>query len=172
MQQSTTLLRHPVTDVVITTGEYKGAIQVLGLEVGIRARQKIARLASSGYEHSTELNETIRLLTDYLNGRRVDLLDIPVEFGTRTAFQREVLLAARRIPYGHTWSYGELARQAGYPKAVRAVASVMRRNTLPLLIPCHRVIRSDGTIGGYCGSLGGEDSLLKQRLLALEARCG
>ena len=68
-----------------------------------------------------------------------------------------------RIPYGETASYGELARRIGAPGAARAIGGACNRNPLPLVIPCHRVVASDGTIGGYGGGLD-----TKRRLLALE----
>ena len=66
-----------------------------------------------------------------------------------TAFEREVLQATRRIPHGQVRPYGWVAREAGHPGAVRAVGSVLARNPVPLLVPCHRVVRSDGALGGY-----------------------
>ncbi len=80
-----------------------------------------------------------------------------------TAFQRSVLNVLRQVAFGQLTSYGELARAAGYPGAARAVGQVMANNPLPLVIPCHRVLRSDGSLGGFGG--GPE---MKQRLLRLE----
>lgn len=85
---------------------------------------------------------------DYFEGReprftaKIDLSGVP-------RFRRKVLEACRKVPYGSTVSYGELARAAGNPRAARAVGSAMAQNPLPLLIPCHRVLRSDGSIGGF-----------------------
>lgn len=78
-------------------------------------------------------------------------------------FQRAVLRAAARIPRGKVTTYGELAANLGRPGAARAVGNALAANPFPLIVPCHRVIRSDGTIGGFTG---GED--LKRRLLELE----
>jgi AraC family transcriptional regulator of adaptative response/methylated-DNA-[protein]-cysteine methyltransferase len=89
-------------------------------------------------------------------------LDIPVRLHG-TAFQRRVWRALRRIPYGQTWSYARLARAIGHPRAVRAVAQACAANPVPLLVPCHRVIRSDGSLGGYSSGL-----WRKRRLLAVE----
>lgn len=80
-----------------------------------------------------------------------------------TPFQRDVLIAMSSIPYGKTMSYQELARKAGYPNAQRAVGSVCRKNIFPFLLPCHRVINSNGDIGKYSGS---ED--FKGKLINLE----
>ncbi len=91
--------------------------------------------------------------------------DADLDLSGFTPFQEAVLLAARRIPYGETATYGDLARAAGASKAARAVGSVMAGNPLPLIVPCHRVVRSDGTIGGFSAPDGVS---MKRRLLALE----
>jgi O-6-methylguanine DNA methyltransferase len=79
--------------------------------------------------------------------------DLPIDLRSVTEFQRSVLGVAARIPYGQVRPYGWLASEIGNPGAVRAVGSTMARNPVPLIIPCHRVVRSDGRIGNY--SLGG-----------------
>jgi methylated-DNA-[protein]-cysteine S-methyltransferase len=89
--------------------------------------------------------------------------ELPLDLGGATVFQRAVLLACFQVPYGQVVSYGELARRAGFPGAARAVGQVMARNPLPLVIPCHRVIASDGGLTGFGGGLP-----LKERLLAME----
>ncbi len=80
-----------------------------------------------------------------------------------TAFERDVYLALARVPYGEVVSYRDLAREAGRPNAYRAVGSAMARNELPVILPCHRVIKNDGRLGFY-----GDDPAWKERLLALE----
>jgi methylated-DNA-[protein]-cysteine S-methyltransferase len=80
-----------------------------------------------------------------------------------TAFERDVIAALAAVPYGHASSYRDVAVAAGYPNAYRAVGSVMARNPLPVILPCHRVIRNDGRLGAY-----GDDPRWKARLLALE----
>lgn len=88
-----------------------------------------------------------------------------VDLTSCTEFTRSVLRQTARIPPGSTRSYGEIARELGTPGAARAVGQALRRNPLPLLIPCHRVIRSDGSIGGYGGR---NRSPFKRVLLDLE----
>jgi methylated-DNA-[protein]-cysteine S-methyltransferase len=90
-------------------------------------------------------------------GERFDLRSV-------TEFERAVLLKAREIPRGEVRTYGWIAAQIGRPHAVRAVGSALRKNPVPILIPCHRVVRSDGHIGQY--SLGGPDN--KRAILAAE----
>jgi methylated-DNA-[protein]-cysteine S-methyltransferase len=103
-------------------------------------------------------------LTAYAAGERVDLAGIEVDFATRTLFQQRILQACRRIPYGSTRTYGELATAAGYPRAARAVGNVMASNCVPLVIPCHRVVPSGGRLGGYSAAEG-----VRTKLRLLEA---
>jgi O-6-methylguanine DNA methyltransferase len=90
--------------------------------------------------------------------------DLPVDLRTVSGFQRSVLTATATIPRGEVRPYGWLAREVGSPGAVRAVGSAMARNPIPLIIPCHRVVRTDGMIGNY--SLGGPHN--KRSLLHAE----
>ena len=80
-----------------------------------------------------------------------------------TAFERDVYGALARVPYGQPLSYRDLALAAGHPNAYRAVGSAMARNALPVILPCHRVIKNDGRLGSY-----GDDPAWKERLLVLE----
>ncbi|MCZ0942750.1 MAG: methylated-DNA--[protein]-cysteine S-methyltransferase, partial [Gammaproteobacteria bacterium] len=86
---------------------------------------------------------------------------------TGTAFQRKVLEALQAIPYGETRSYKEVAAAIGKPRAVRAVGAANGRNPIPIIIPCHRVIGSDGSLTGFGGGLE-----VKRALLALEQDAG
>jgi methylated-DNA-[protein]-cysteine S-methyltransferase len=108
----------------------------------------------------------IRRLQAYAAGIPDPLSDIPVDLGPVGEFRRRVLEQCRLIPYGGTISYGELAAKAGSPRAARAVGTCMARNTAPLLVPCHRVVRSGGQIGPY--GVGG--TAMKRRLLAMESQ--
>lgn len=109
------------------------------------------------------VGEAIRQLREYFTGKRAEF-DLPLA-PTGTAFQLSVWRRLQEIPYGETISYGELARRVGNPKASRAVGSANGANPLPIVIPCHRVIAGDGTLGGFGGGLP-----TKQTLLALELR--
>jgi methylated-DNA-[protein]-cysteine S-methyltransferase len=84
----------------------------------------------------------------------------PVDFGDMTAFTRCVLEAAMEIPWGETRSYKWVAQQAGKPKAARAVGQALGRNPVPLVAPCHRVIREDGSLGGFGMGIGWKEWLL------------
>lgn len=105
----------------------------------------------------------LRQLREYFAGKRVDF-NIPLAL-EGTTFQRAVWEQLREVPYAQTISYGELARRVGNPKASRAVGSANGANRLPIVIPCHRVIAGDGTIGGFGGGLP-----TKRFLLELEQR--
>jgi methylated-DNA-[protein]-cysteine S-methyltransferase len=109
--------------------------------------------------------EALDALRAYLDGERVDLSEIPVDLSEQPPFRRRVQEECRRIPHGETVTYAELARRAGNPAAVRAAGSAMRHNQIALLVPCHRVVRSDGGIGGFSAPQG---IGLKEQLLAME----
>lgn len=101
-------------------------------------------------------------LRRYFAGETVGFEGIPLD-PAGTDFQLDTWTALGRIPYGEVRTYGELARDVGRPKAVRAIGAAVGRNPLPLLLPCHRVVGSNGTLTGFRGGL-----RLKQRLLSLE----
>jgi methylated-DNA-[protein]-cysteine S-methyltransferase len=110
-------------------------------------------------------------LADLLDGGDPDLRSIPIDIGDRSAWDRLVLDGVRMIPRGTTASYGEVARRIGRPGAARAVGGAVGRNPVGLLVPCHRVIAGDGTLGGYgVAAWGGLEAALdlKQALLRLE----
>jgi methylated-DNA-[protein]-cysteine S-methyltransferase len=104
-------------------------------------------------------------LEEYFRGERVAFPpeDLPIDWQSLSDFALRIFQALTRVPYGETVSYAGLAVAAGHPGAQRAVGSLMARNPLPLLIPCHRVIRGDGRIGNYSAGTG-----WKLRLLTLE----
>ena len=102
----------------------------------------------------------------YFEGKNPDdFTDILTEIRLIGTFSTKVLTACRKIKAGKTISYSRLARLAGYPKAARAVGSALAKNPLPLIIPCHRVIRSDGNLGGFTAA---GRTTTKQKLLKLE----
>jgi len=115
--------------------------------------------ASEAREHIGRLREQ---LTRYFVGEAVGF-DVPLDLSGGTAFQRAIWRACARIPHGQTRSYAELARMAGRPAAVRAAGNAMHNNPVPIVVPCHRVIRSDGSLGGF-----GSGASLKKKLLRLE----
>lgn len=117
------------------------------------------------YESLLKYAQTIQ---QFMDGTLKDLCSIPIQLDFFSIFQQRVLTAARKIGYGTTVSYSQLAEIAGSQNAVRAVATVMRKNKYPIIIPCHRVIRTNGQIGGYSGKQSGEAIDLKRKLLQNE----
>ncbi len=109
------------------------------------------------------LDATARELDEYFAGYR-RTFDLPLDWRLAGGFRRTVLSHLPEISYGQTASYAALAKLAGHPRAVRAVGTACAANPLPVIVPCHRVVRADGSVGGY---LGGPDA--KRALLTLEA---
>ena len=102
---------------------------------------------------------------DFAAGRHVDFASVQLNCEPFTSFQRKVIRQCRKIPFGETRSYGELAALAGRPGAARAVGTVMAKNRYPIVVPCHRVVAAHQRLGGFSAPNGVE---LKQRLLANE----
>lgn len=109
------------------------------------------------------LDPVARQLDEYFAGRRT-AFDVDVDLRLSHGFRRRVLDHLRTVPYGRTATYTEMAVAAGSPKAIRAAGSACATNPVPIVVPCHRVVRTDGTIGQY---LGGPE--VKRALLAMEA---
>jgi len=99
------------------------------------------------------LNQVAMQLNDYFSGLRRNF-ELPIDATSLTPFQRKVLSVTSRIPWGGVWTYRRVAQELGSPKASRAVGQALGRNPIPIVIPCHRVISSDGSLGGYCGTAG------------------
>lgn len=109
------------------------------------------------------LDPVVRQLSEYFAGNR-RAFDLPLDFRLASGFRRSVLTHLPDIEYGHTESYAQVALAAGSPRAVRAVGTACATNPIPVVVPCHRVVRSDGSFGDYRGG-----SPAKQLLLAMEA---
>jgi methylated-DNA-[protein]-cysteine S-methyltransferase len=101
----------------------------------------------------------------YLAGEKVDFAAVALDLARVGEFRRAVYEAARSVGWGETTSYGELARRIGFPWGARAVGRALARNPVPIIVPCHRILTSDGRIGGF-SAYGG--TLTKRRLLTLE----
>ena len=152
-----------------------GALLVAATELGL------VRVAYAGEGHDTvlqsladkisprillapgRLDTVARQLDEYFAGKRQEF-SVPLDWRLSAGFRNTVLRHLPEIGYGHTASYAAVARLAGNPNAVRAVGSACATNPLPVVVPCHRVVRSDGAMGGY---LGGPEA--KRLLLSLEA---
>lgn len=128
------------------------------------------RLAARGLNPVPDLDETsgatggkaIAQLREYFAGHR-NRFDVPLDFAGVTPFTRAVLDATADVPFGRLSTYRDIAARIGKPGATRAVGNALGRNPIPVIVPCHRVVRSGGSLGGYTGGIE-----IKERLLALE----
>ena len=124
------------------------------------------RIAPQPVERPDRLDDVRRELDEYFAGRR-ETFEVALDRCLSTGFRRAAQEAISRIPYGAVATYGDIAAGAGLPGASRAAGTACRTNPIPVVVPCHRVLRSDGSIGGYAGDMvGGLD--IKRHLLALE----
>jgi methylated-DNA-[protein]-cysteine S-methyltransferase len=119
-----------------------------------------ARVSPRLFEAPARLDAARRELEEYFDGERTRF-DLPLDWTLSSGFRRRVLEATAGIHYGATSTYRTVATKAGSPRAVRAAGSALATNPIPLLVPCHRVVRSDGGLGGYRGGLGRKAELLR-----------
>ncbi len=121
----------------------------------------VERYREQGHEllwNKARLRPVLRALREYFAGKRTTFdLDVAPE---GTAFQRRVWRELAKIPFGKTWTYAQLARRVGKPGAARAVGAANGANPVSVVIPCHRVVGSDGSLTGYGGGLGRKEALL------------
>lgn len=123
-----------------------------------------ARTGAEAVRSPKRTAEATGQLKDYLAGN-LRRLALPVDLRPLTDFQRQVLLAAAEVPRGRIATYAQIAQRIGRPRAARAVGQALGRNPVPIVIPCHRILASDGTLGGYSARDGIQT---KMRLLRLE----
>lgn len=145
--------REGLVRVAFAVQDHEAVLQALSDEISPRVLEAPGRL-----------DDVARELDEYFAGRR-SAFDVPLDLRLLRGFRRAVVEHLPDIAYGRTASYAEMATRAGSPKAVRAVGTACALNPLPLVLPCHRVVRSDGSPGQYAG---GADA--KLTLLALETR--
>lgn len=119
-----------------------------------------ARLSPRMLEAPARLDAVRRELDEYFDGRRTRF-DLALDWALTSGFRRRVLDATARIPYGRTGTYRSVAAAAGSPDAVRAAGTALATNPIPIIVPCHRVLRSDGTVGEYRGGAGRKSTLLR-----------
>jgi methylated-DNA-[protein]-cysteine S-methyltransferase len=143
----------------------RGLLRVYLPEKSLDAlKRSIARDYADAEASHDLLDEFANDLQRYFEGEAVEF-DVRLDWSGRNAFEIDVWRACRRIPYGDTDSYGGLADQLGRPGAARAVGTAMAHNPFPIVVPCHRVLKSDGSLGGYSGPGGVE---FKRHLLDVE----
>lgn len=134
-----------------------------GLQKVIFGAKKLSPSKKSSAKAHDHLTQTERQLREYFDGKRKEFslkLDI-----AGTKFQEAAWFSLKNIPYGKTISYADQAKRVRKPKAFRAVGTANGKNPVAIVLPCHRVISSDGTLGGYGGGLA-----IKRKLLALESK--
>lgn len=125
--------------------------------------ERLARSFGRRVLRSTRSVDAVRRqLDEYFEGTR-DAFDVAIDLRGAAPFARQVLDELARVPYGRTTTYGTLAQRVGAPRAARAVGTVMNRNPIPIVLPCHRVVGANGSLTGYAGGLH-----VKERLLRLE----
>jgi methylated-DNA-[protein]-cysteine S-methyltransferase len=123
--------------------------------------ERLARIAGPRVLRSSRsVVETRRELDEYFAGKR-RMFDLSLDLRAMPPFTVSVLRELARVPYGRTTTYGELAARVGHPRAARAVGTVMNRNRIPIVLPCHRVVGSTGDLVGYAGGLGRKITLLE-----------
>lgn len=119
-----------------------------------------ARISPRVLEAPAQLDEARRALDLYFEGKLTEF-DLPLDWRLTQGFRREAQRAIARIPYGRTRSYTEIAASAGNERAVRAAGTACGTNPLPIVVPCHRVLRTGGALGGYGGGLPMKEALLR-----------
>jgi O-6-methylguanine DNA methyltransferase len=150
--------REPAPDLARLEGRL--AIEATSRGVSLVRAGGVARPASAAARRLIE--QAREEVHEYLGGHRA-FFRVPVDLTEVPEFQRRVLEAAQRIPFGEARPYAWIAARIGHPRAVRAVGTALGRNPVPLILPCHRVWRSDGGLGGYIFG-----AVIKDRLAALE----
>ncbi len=132
------------------------------LELGSNRRNAETRLTKRiGTARLTACNmdNLWRQLAGYMMGK-LRKFDLELDFSLASPFQKRVLFELRRVPYGETITYGDLASRIGRPNAARAIGRALHKNPLPVIVPCHRVVGADGTLTGYAGGLPRKKQLL------------
>jgi methylated-DNA-[protein]-cysteine S-methyltransferase len=119
-----------------------------------------ARLSPRVLEDPARLDGARRELEEYFEGKRTDF-ELPIDWSLTRGFTRKVLHQTARIPYGELLTYADVAGRAGSPRAVRAAGNALGANPLPVVVPCHRVVRTGGGLGGYTGGLECKEFLLR-----------
>ena len=140
--------RHGLVRVAYAAEDHDAVLQALADRISPRVLRAPARL-----------DPAVRQLGEYFAGRRT-AFDLPLDLRLSAGFRRDVLTRLREVGYGATASYAALAAAAGSPRAVRAVGTACATNPLPVVVPCHRVVCSDGALGNYVGGVAAKRTLL------------
>lgn len=140
-------------------------IEINGIKIDVRTEDNyIVELFfnESSHQAISPLHQlAFTQLTEYFNGQRQQF-DLPIKL-EGTAFQKAVWQQLQEIPFGQTWSYQAIAENISRPQSIRAVGNAVGKNPIPIIVPCHRVIRQDGSLGGFSGGID-----IKIKLLEVE----
>jgi methylated-DNA-[protein]-cysteine S-methyltransferase len=140
------------------------------IEILLPSRQgRLDRFAAIPARHEA-IDHLCEALHDYLEGEPVELPTSDLDWERCSSFQRSVLVAERTVPRGRVTTYGALAARVGKPKAARAAGTALAHNPFPIIVPCHRTLRSDGTLGGFGGGLPMKRALLEMEGVAFDSR--
>jgi len=123
-------------------------------------RELLEAFPGTPFERSGTLDVVRRELDAYFGGRRLSF-DVRVDLSDVTPFQRRVLLETAKVPAGSYATYTQVAARAGRPKAARAAGNALHDNPVAIIVPCHRVLRGDGSLGGYAGGLPAKEWLVR-----------
>lgn len=142
------------TDVGIVAAGWRDDPGAFADEVGARLGLPVVPLADAEPDDPAAaiLRDALPALEVLLRGIATDARAVPIDLGDRPAWDQRVLREVHELRWGETASYGDIARRVGAPRAARAVGGALGRNPISLLIPCHRIIAGDGTLGGYGGT--------------------
>src|SRR3954447_16442839 len=152
----------PVGDLLVAATS-RGLIRIAynaGETTDIALEELARRVSPRVLEAPAALDDVRRELDEYFEGKRTGF-DIPVDWRLHDGFSRRVLRATARIPYGKLLTYGQVAAKAGSPRGHRAAGNALGSNRIPIVVPCHRVIRTGGQIGGYTGGMERKEYLLE-----------
>jgi methylated-DNA-[protein]-cysteine S-methyltransferase len=130
------------------------------LDEGEVVEDLAGKLSPRILEAPERLDDVRRELDEYFEGRRVDF-EVPIDWSLTHGFTGKVLRQTARIRYGKTSTYAEVAGRAGSPRAVRAAGNALGSNPIPVVVPCHRVLRTGGALGGYTGGVERKEFLLR-----------
>jgi methylated-DNA-[protein]-cysteine S-methyltransferase len=142
----------PVGLVRVSYTDFRGEDEVL--------EDLASRVSPRVLEAPAKLDPVRRELDEYFDGRR-ERFEVPIDWSYLAGFTREVLRATAAIPFGNVSSYAGVAEAAGSPRAVRAAGNALGANPMPVIVPCHRVLRTGGALGGYTGGIERKEFLLR-----------
>ena len=148
---------------LLLAGTKRGLVE-LGYEGEAELDSYLSRLAAKVsprvLEAPARLDPVRRELDEYFSGKRTEF-DVPLDWSLTRGFTQRVLRATAKIPYGHVSTYREMASKAGNERAVRAAGNALGANPIPIVVPCHRILRTGGSLGGYGGGLPRKEFLLR-----------